>query len=252
MRYLNFLFFPEGVKIDFENIKHASGVKTVKWKMAAKIRDQVFLATGILPWSNTLRIIGHTWKWRLLWGFGTILGCFFPIGGYKLRRHLATWQIALTCSYKIIFLPVRVCFHHTSAPMSQLWKISLSVALVWKFHWMTGTSCLVWLSKSDESRGIKWTVEILNHLKPDSFDGITTGEELWFHYLCESSAIFATSPGDVIPRTRKEIWMNKIMFTIFFTNWKLLIAECFPKGQKYNQCYFISDIPPELEREKRT
>jgi hypothetical protein len=40
------------------------------------------------------------------------------------------------------------------------------------------------------------------------------------------------------------------MFTIFFTNMKLLIAEYLPKSQKYNQDYFISDILPELEREK--
>jgi hypothetical protein len=40
------------------------------------------------------------------------------------------------------------------------------------------------------------------------------------------------------------------MFTIFFTNRKLLIAEYLPKGQKYNQADFISDILPELEQEK--
>jgi hypothetical protein len=40
------------------------------------------------------------------------------------------------------------------------------------------------------------------------------------------------------------------MFTVFFTNRKLLIADDLPKGQKYNQDYFISDILPELEREK--
>jgi hypothetical protein len=40
------------------------------------------------------------------------------------------------------------------------------------------------------------------------------------------------------------------MFTVFFTNRKLLIADDLPKGQKYHQDYFISDIPTELEREK--
>jgi hypothetical protein len=40
------------------------------------------------------------------------------------------------------------------------------------------------------------------------------------------------------------------MFIIFFANRKLLIAEHLPKGQKYNQDYFISDILPELERQK--
>jgi histone-lysine N-methyltransferase SETMAR len=40
------------------------------------------------------------------------------------------------------------------------------------------------------------------------------------------------------------------VFTIFFTNGKLLIAESLPKGQKYNQDHFVSDILPELEPEK--
>jgi hypothetical protein len=45
--------------------------------------------------------------------------------------------------------------------------------------------------------------------------------------------------------------MKKTMFTILFTNKKLLIAEYLPKDQKYSQDYFISDILPELEPEKR-
>jgi hypothetical protein len=44
--------------------------------------------------------------------------------------------------------------------------------------------------------------------------------------------------------------VKKTMFTIFFTNRKLLIAEYLPKGQKYSQDYFISDILPDLEREQ--
>jgi hypothetical protein len=40
------------------------------------------------------------------------------------------------------------------------------------------------------------------------------------------------------------------MFMIFFTNRQLLIAERVQKGQKYNHNYFLSDILPELEREK--
>jgi hypothetical protein len=93
-------------------------------------------------------------------------------------------------------------------------------------------------------------VQILNDLEADSFDGITTGDESWFQYLYESSAMFVKSPRDVISRTRKEIGVKKTMFTIFFTNRELLIAEYLPKGQKYGQVYFISDILPELEQEK--
>jgi hypothetical protein len=56
------LFLPEVVKIDFENTERVSDVKAVKRKKIAKIRDQVFLASGILPSPNKSRIIGHTWK----------------------------------------------------------------------------------------------------------------------------------------------------------------------------------------------
>jgi hypothetical protein len=60
--FKNFLFLPEGVKIDFENANRASDVKAVKWKKTAKIRDQVFLAMRITSSRKTSRIIGHTWK----------------------------------------------------------------------------------------------------------------------------------------------------------------------------------------------
>jgi hypothetical protein len=92
--------------------------------------------------------------------------------------------------------------------------------------------------------------QILNDLEADSFHGIATGDESWFQYRSESSAMFAKSPGDVTARTRQGIGVKKTMFTIFFTNRKLLIAEYLPKGQKYNQDHFIPDILPELEREK--
>jgi hypothetical protein len=77
-------------------------------------------------------------------------------------------------------------------------------------------------------------LQIPNDLEVDSLDRITTGDESWFHYFYESWAMFANSPGDVIPRTREEIGVEKTMFTIFFTNRKLLIAEYLLKGQKYN------------------
>jgi hypothetical protein len=93
-------------------------------------------------------------------------------------------------------------------------------------------------------------LQILNDLEADSFDGIATGDESWFQYLYESSTMFAKSRGDDTPRTIQEIGVKKNMFTIFFTNRKLLIAEYLPKGQKYNQDDFISDILPEFEREK--
>jgi hypothetical protein len=67
--------------------------------------------------------------------------------------------------------------------------------------------------------------QILNDLEADSFDVIRISDESQFHYLYESSVIFAKSSGDVIPRTRNGIGVTKTMFTVFFTNRKLLIAE---------------------------
>jgi acyl-CoA hydrolase len=111
-------------------------------------------------------------------------------------------------------------------------------------HTLSDPQKLTRVEASDE------LLQILKDLEADSFDGIATGDKSWFLYLYESSAMFAKSPGDVIPRTRKEINMKKTMFTIFVTNRRLVIAEDLPKGQKYSPDYFISDIFPELEREK--
>jgi hypothetical protein len=60
--FKNSLFLPEEVKIDFENAKGTSDVKTVKWKKIAEVCDQVFLAAGMPASRNTSRIIGHPWK----------------------------------------------------------------------------------------------------------------------------------------------------------------------------------------------
>jgi hypothetical protein len=60
-------------------------------------------------------------------------------------------------------------------------------------------------------------MQILSDSEADSFDGITTGDESWFQYLDESSAVFEKSPGDVVPRTRKGIDVKRTMVTIFET-----------------------------------
>jgi hypothetical protein len=53
-------------------------------------------------------------------------------------------------------------------------------------------------------------IQILNDFEADSFDGITTGDESWFQYLYESSAVFAKSPGDVVPKTTKGMMSRKL------------------------------------------
>jgi hypothetical protein len=57
-------------------------------------------------------------------------------------------------------------------------------------------------------------LHMLNDLEADSFDGIPIGDGSWSHSLSELSAMFAKSPGDIIPRTRKEIGMKKAMSTV--------------------------------------
>jgi hypothetical protein len=72
-------------------------------------------------------------------------------------------------------------------------------------------------------------------LEVDSFDGITKSDEPWFHYLYELSAMLTRSPGDVIPRMRKEIDVKQTMFIIFVPNRKLLITENLPSVRNSNK-----------------
>jgi hypothetical protein len=137
---------------------------------------------------KTSRIIGHTWKWRRLWGFNIILGCLFPIGRYKLQRHLAPWQTPYRfgrapvpaelsfyqCAYAFTTLQY-LCYNCESDPCSRSGL---------KNHLTMGTSYTVRRSKSNESRGTKWTADP-QWLGSWSFDGITADDESPFHYLYE-------------------------------------------------------------------
>jgi hypothetical protein len=130
------LFLPEGVKIDFENTQRASEVKAVKWGKTTKIRDQVFLVREYCTrqtHQELLTILGSDpssedsvqyWVARFQSGVEVA----------KLSRDLAdtfqTWQSSFACSYKIVLLPVRVCFHDTSVSVRQLRKRSLFGLLV--------------------------------------------------------------------------------------------------------------------------
>jgi hypothetical protein len=115
----------------------------------------------------------------------------------------------------------------------------------WVPHTLSDPQKMTRVEASDE------LLQILSDLEADSSDEITIDNESWFHYLSESSVMFSKSPGDLIPRTRKEIGVKQTVFPIFFTNRKLLIAKYLPKGQKYNRDYFIAYILLELEREKK-
>jgi hypothetical protein len=113
------LFLPKGWKstLSILNLHPTSRQSSGK---ITKICDRVFLAIGIPPSPDILRIISHTWKRRLLWGFSTILGLSFPIGGYKLRRHLATWHILYRFGRALSPVPTKLSFCQCASVLTTL------------------------------------------------------------------------------------------------------------------------------------
>jgi hypothetical protein len=63
--------------------------------------------------------------------------------------------------------------------------------------------------------------------------------------------MFATSPREVVPRIKQNIYAKKTMVTIFFTSTRLLVLNFLKKGTKLNQDYFIDTVLPNLYSEKR-
>jgi hypothetical protein len=63
--------------------------------------------------------------------------------------------------------------------------------------------------------------------------------------------MFAKSPDGVIPRTRTEFGVKRIMFAVFFTKKKSFIVKYFPKGQKYNEGMTSSQIFVQSWNEKK-
>jgi hypothetical protein len=49
---------------------------------------------------------------------------------------------------------------------------------------------------------------------------------------------------EVIPRLRPGISTKKVMITVFFTVRQLIALDSLPKGQKYNQRYFVQNLIP--------
>jgi hypothetical protein len=92
------------------------------------------------------------------------LGCSFPIGEYKLWRHLATWQTLYRFGRALSLVPAKLsfcqcqyafttlqclCYNCEKDPCSRSWFDPI--------HSTIGTSYSVQPSKSNESRCIKWT-----------------------------------------------------------------------------------------------
>jgi hypothetical protein len=78
------------------------------------------------------------------------------------------------------------------------------------------------------------------------FDGIATGNELWFCYHYKSREMFAASREKVTPFVQTQLKVEKVVVTVFCTSTTLIISEGLPKGRKFNQYYFIFILLPEL------
>jgi hypothetical protein len=59
--------------------------------------------------------------------------------------------------------------------------------------------------------------------------------------------MFARLAADVIPRTRQVVGAKKTMITVFFTAKKLIVFGVLPRGNTFNQLYFINHMFPHLQ-----
>jgi transposase len=87
-------------------------------------------------------------------------------------------------------------------------------------------------------------------LQPNAFGGIATGDDSWFQYVSLSNSMFAPSRDLAATRTKDADRTKKTMLTIFVTSRRLIVLKALPKETTYTQHYFISDILPDLDREK--
>jgi hypothetical protein len=94
-------------------------------------------------------------------------------------------------------------------------------------------------------------LDMLQLYAEHNLQGITTGNKSWFLYTTYKNSMFATSPREVMSRTKQNISAKKTMVTIFFTSTRLLVLNILPKGTKVNQDYFIDTLLPNLYSEKR-
>jgi histone-lysine N-methyltransferase SETMAR len=96
----------------------------------------------------------------------------------------------------------------------------------------------------------KLLLQILQMFQPTTFDEIATGDESWFQYVYMSNSTFAPSRDLAATRTKDADRTTKTMLTVFFTSGRLIVLKALPKRTTFTQHYFISDILPDLDREK--
>jgi hypothetical protein len=164
-----------------------------------------------------LPIIGHTEKWYIFWEFGTILGCFFPIAGNKSRRHsrpgkpLTDWAEPFRLFIQnYSFAGACMLSRHFSVCAITAKEIFVRDLGLKKFtqRWVPHT-----LSDPQQVTRVETSnelLQILNDLEADSFDGITTGNESWFHYLYESSVCLRSRQVMPFQECEKKLVQRKL------------------------------------------
>jgi hypothetical protein len=94
-------------------------------------------------------------------------------------------------------------------------------------HWLPH-----FLSPAQNVAPVEALTEILQilHKSEDShFEEIATNDESWFQHSDPSSKMFAQSPTDVIPRTRRAIRTKQTMITILLTGCNLMCSTSYQK-----------------------
>jgi transposase len=66
----------------------------------------------------------------------------------------------------------------------------------------------------------------------ENFAHVITGDESWFYYCDQSSAMFAHDRSEIVPRVSRTIASRKSMNTRFFTRNQLIKLAFLPGGQK--------------------
>jgi hypothetical protein len=94
-------------------------------------------------------------------------------------------------------------------------------------------------------------LDMLQLYAEHDFEAITTGDELCFLDATCGDSMFGTSPRELVPRTKQNIYANIIMVIILFTLTRWLVLNFLPKGTKFNQDCFIDTVLPNLYSEKR-
>jgi hypothetical protein len=74
------------------------------------------------------------------------------------------------------------------------------------------------------------------------FEEIATGDKPSVSCYIESDWMFADRREEVIPRLRPGISIEPVMITVFFTARQLIALDVLPKGQRYDQEYFVQKI----------